>query len=192
MNTALVLNHLRLADAVARRTWERGGRRLDLDDLTGEARLALLGAAEKYDPSRGVKFSSFATNFIGWRLAEARFTGLMTTLRYSSFARHRKAVAQAFVQWSDHWKPKWGWGDRHGVEDRDQVENAFRVLRPRERLVMRLIYFEDMTQAEVSRALGCTASWISLMHEDCLARMRERLEATPGEEVGKIPSPNLR
>lgn len=53
----LVLRHLGLAVAMARRYADRG---LDHDDLKQVATIGLMASVERFDPERGVAFSSFA------------------------------------------------------------------------------------------------------------------------------------
>ena len=57
----LIESHLRLVVQVARRYLNRG---LPLPDLIEEGNLGLLRAADKFDPERGVRFSTYATWWI--------------------------------------------------------------------------------------------------------------------------------
>jgi len=54
----LIEAHLRLAEHLARRFANRG---VPLDDLVQVASLGLVKAVERFDPSRGLEFSTFAT-----------------------------------------------------------------------------------------------------------------------------------
>jgi RNA polymerase sigma-B factor len=62
---ALVLAHLDLADALARRFPSRS---TDADDIRQAARLGLMKAARRFDPSRGFDFTAFATATINGEL----------------------------------------------------------------------------------------------------------------------------
>jgi RNA polymerase sigma-B factor len=61
----LVEDHLRLASHFARRY---SGRGLSRDDLEQTARLALVKAAERFDPDRGFAFATFASRSIDGEL----------------------------------------------------------------------------------------------------------------------------
>jgi len=58
LRNQLVEEHVRLAEFLARRFAQRGE---PIDDLRQVALLGLLKAVERFDPDRGVQFSSFAT-----------------------------------------------------------------------------------------------------------------------------------
>jgi len=58
LRNALIEEHVRLAEFLARRFAHRGE---PVEDLRQVALVGLLKAVERFDPSRGLKFSSFAT-----------------------------------------------------------------------------------------------------------------------------------
>ncbi|HEX6533245.1 MAG TPA: FliA/WhiG family RNA polymerase sigma factor [Gemmatimonadaceae bacterium] len=56
----LLERHLRLVHAIARRIHGGLGRALDLGDLVGAGTLGLIEAFDRFDPARGLAFSTFA------------------------------------------------------------------------------------------------------------------------------------
>ena len=60
----LLTEHYPLARAIAKRTHARLPKGVDLDDLTSVAVMGLMEAADRFDPSRGVSFKSFAKHRI--------------------------------------------------------------------------------------------------------------------------------
>jgi RNA polymerase primary sigma factor len=67
----LALANLPLVPYWAKRFTRRLGRKVDFDDLVQEGRIGLLRAAELYDPSRGVAFSTYASHWIKQRMGRA-------------------------------------------------------------------------------------------------------------------------
>lgn len=61
LRNEIVSRHLFIADSAARRY---SGRNVDYDDLYQVASLALLQAVDRYDASKGAKFSTFATSTV--------------------------------------------------------------------------------------------------------------------------------
>lgn len=65
------------------------------------------------------------------------------------------------------------------LEIRDELVTALGQLPPRQRAVLVLRYFLDLSEAETSRALGCTPGTVKSTAAKALARLRTHLEPLP-------------
>jgi len=85
--TALVEQHLPLVQSIARKLKKTITARIDFDDLVAYGSKGLVEAAERFDPTQGVAFSTFAY----YRIRGAMFDGLRTMGWYSrsDYARYR-------------------------------------------------------------------------------------------------------
>jgi RNA polymerase sigma-B factor len=61
----------------------------------------------------------------------------------------------------------------HSVEDRAQLLHLLRRLPERERRVMYMRYFEDMTQAEIAEAIGVSQMHVSRLLTRSLAALNQ-------------------
>jgi len=59
---------------------------------------------------------------------------------------------------------------------RDEVRAALRQLAPRQRAVLVLRYFNDLSEAEVAKMLGCTTGTIKSTASRSLAQLRELIQ----------------
>jgi RNA polymerase sigma-70 factor (sigma-E family) len=62
------------------------------------------------------------------------------------------------------------------VEDRVELFEALALLPPRQRAVLVLRYFEDLSEAETARTLGCSLGTVKSSASRALGRLRETLE----------------
>jgi RNA polymerase sigma factor for flagellar operon FliA len=74
------------------------------------------------------------------------------------------------------------------VEVRDRVRNAIESLPPRERRVISLYYYGEVTMKEIGAELGVNESRVSQLHARALRRLREALgsETTPAAALASI------
>jgi len=217
----LVAANLRLALHLARRFSNRG---VSLDDLEQVASLGLLRAIDRFDPSRGLEFSTFATPTImgelkrhfrdkGWAvrvprrvqelhlLLNATVADLthqlgrsptIAELATASRASEEEVLeameaAQAYRSASIE-----GRSAAHpessdlqlGVDDLGlfEAENKLLVekllahLAPREQLLLRLRFYEEMTQQQIAERLGVSQMHVSRLLSRCLDDLRRRAE----------------
>lgn len=70
----------------------------------------------------------------------------------------------------------------HEVDEREALWAALRKLPPRQRAVIVLRYYEDLTEAETAAVLGCAVGTVKAQAHRALARLRAAL----GEQLTKV------
>lgn len=73
-----------------------------------------------------------------------------------------------------------------GPEDRDHVFALLAALTPRQRAVMVLRYYDDLSEAQIADALGCSAGTVKAHASRALAALRE-LTATDPTDLSGVP-----
>ena len=75
-------------------------------------------------------------------------------------------------------------GHEQQIVDHDEVIRALRRLPPRMRAVLVLRFFDDMSEADVARALHCSAGTVKSQTSRGLTRMRELIRTdTPSRRI---------
>lgn len=92
----LVEDHLGLVRAEVRRLPNLG---LDRDDLEQEGMVALVEAARRYDPKRGLPFSSYGAHLIRQALLKACAERTLVRLPERTISRHRGRFRRARRLW---------------------------------------------------------------------------------------------
>lgn len=222
----LVAANLRLALHLARQFANRG---ISLDDLEQVASLGLLRAIDRFDPTRGLEFSTFATPTIvgelkrhfrdkGWAVRVPRrvqelhllLNSLVADLTHqlgrsptiAELATAARAseeevleameAAQAYrsapIDGRSATGPD-GADSQLGVDDLGlfQAENRLLVgellarLAPREQLLLRLRFYEEMTQQQIAERLGVSQMHVSRLLARCLEDLRRRVEVAQNQ-----------
>lgn len=219
----LIEAHLRLAEHLARRFSNRG---VPLEDLIQVASLGLVKAVERFEPERGLEFSTFATPTIvgelkrhfrdkGWsvrvprriqelhvevnslvgtltqrlgrsptieELARASGTSEEEVLEAMEAAQaYRSTSIDAPTTGDD---PGAGLAGQLGDEDanlfaaenRMLVTSLIDTLPKREQLIMRLRFYDGMTQTQIADRLGISQMHVSRLLARSLNQLRDRLE----------------
>ena len=71
------------------------------------------------------------------------------------------------------------------VAERDFLMRALATLPPRQRTVLVLRYFNDLSEAEIADALGCSAGTVKSQASRGIARLREISEPAPAVWAGE-------
>jgi RNA polymerase sigma-70 factor (sigma-E family) len=83
-----------------------------------------------------------------------------------------------------------GWAAGRGgsrIEDRDELWRALTTLGARQRAVIVLRFYEDLTEAEIARVLDCSVGTVKSQLSRGLARMHQRLAGAGGGVGGDDP-----
>ncbi|MCF2529956.1 RNA polymerase sigma factor SigF [Yinghuangia soli] len=217
----LVEMHLPLVEHLARRFRNRGE---PLDDLVQVATIGLIKSVDRFDPDRGVEFSTYATPTIvgeikrhfrdkGWavrvprRLQELRLALTAATAELSQRNGRSPTVGELAVQLgiseeevleglesanaystlsldvpdTDDESPAvadtLGSEDEalEGVEYRESLKPLLEQLPPREKRILLLRFFGNMTQSQIAQEVGISQMHVSRLLARTLAQLRERL-----------------
>lgn len=223
----LVNSHIRLAEHLARRFTNRG---VPLDDLVQVASLGLVKAIDRFDPNRGLEFSTFATPTIagelkrhfrdrGWAIRVPRriqelhveintVVGQLTqrlgqSPTITELARATgtseedviEAIEASRAYQSTSIDATLGPDDSRtvqsmlGAEDerldlaetRAVLDELIHTLPKREQLMLRLRFWDEMTQSEIADRLGVSQMHVSRLLTKSLAVLRERANVAPEE-----------
>ncbi|MFE3137554.1 RNA polymerase sigma factor SigF [Streptomyces scopuliridis] len=221
LRNQLVRMHLPLVEHLARRFRNRGE---PLDDLTQVATIGLIKSVDRFDPERGVEFSTYATPTVvgeikrhfrdkGWavrvprRLQELRLALTTATAELSQQHGRSPTVhelaerlgiseeevleglesANAYstlsldVPDTDDESPAvadtLGAEDEalEGVEYRESLKPLLEDLPPREKRILLLRFFGNMTQSQIAQEVGISQMHVSRLLARTLAQLRERL-----------------
>ncbi|GAA2559852.1 MULTISPECIES: RNA polymerase sigma factor SigF [Streptomyces] len=221
LRNQLVRMHLPLVEHLARRFRNRGE---PLDDLTQVATIGLIKSVDRFDPDRGVEFSTYATPTVvgeikrhfrdkGWavrvprrlqelRLALTTATAELSQLHGRSPTVHELAERLAIseeevleglesanaystlsldVPDTDDESPAvadtLGAEDEalEGVEYRESLKPLLEDLPPREKRILLLRFFGNMTQSQIAQEVGISQMHVSRLLARTLAQLREKL-----------------
>ncbi len=221
-DAVLVLDHLWLADAIARRFRGRGE---DDEDLRQVARCGLVEAAGRYDPARGA-FPAFAGPTIsgvvkrhfrdhGWSVRPGRSTqqlALQITRRWSEVAqsggaeptdqdlagslgasvtdiREARVATAGYRSVSIDATPSIAASAStedpafERAEARMLVDQAWPLLDEAERRLLRLRFWENRSQSDISIVLGTSQMQVSRLIAKTLLHIRQLLDIGPGSHA---------
>jgi RNA polymerase sigma factor FliA len=231
----LILNYAPLVRYVAGRLGTSLPAHVDEGDLVSYGLLGLIGAIERYDPGREIKFETYAIarikgsiidelRSLDWvprsvrsraREIERAMLDLENRLKrppsdeevateigitVDEFQDSLAAISRTSVAALDElWQISTGGGDTVSLIDtiedpnaddpsramsqtelREAVADAIQRLPERERLVITLYYYEELTLREIGEVLNVTESRVSQLHTKAILRLKVRLQGSLG------------
>jgi RNA polymerase sigma-B factor len=160
---ALVCEHLALVRTIARRFGRDADQR---DDLVQEGVVGLLKAIRRFDPGRNVPFPAYATTAVTGEIRHHLRD------RASCVRAPESAVAEVVPLEDD---VPTAASDFGRSEARVELGQRLSCLGPREREVVYLRFFADLTQDEIARRVGISQMHVSRLLRRALEQMREVL-----------------
>ena len=229
----LILTYAPLVKYVAGRLGSGLPAHVDDDDLVSYGLLGLIGAIERFDPDRDIKFETYAIARIkGSIIDELRALDWVPRSVRSRAREIERAIADlesrlgraptdeeisgklgvsveelneslseigrtSIAALDELWTVSSG-GDQVALIDtiedeqgpnpqsaldetemREAIADAISRLPEREKLVVTLYYYEELTLREIGEVLGVTESRVSQLHTKAILRLKARLAGTP-------------
>jgi RNA polymerase sigma factor (sigma-70 family) len=174
---ALAVRYLPLARSLAKslkQDWPT-----ESDEFDSAACLALVEAAQSYNPNRNVRFATFARFRIWGALRDVQRALIASGWRddienaplLNSLISEIEELGCCVIGSTP---------DRPVGEDAEMVEAVeawLRKLPPKHAEACRQIYLHDKTQSEAARIIGCSKSRLSYLHKESLERLNEAWHA---------------
>jgi RNA polymerase sigma-B factor len=155
---------------VARRYVGRGE---NLEDLVQVGSIGLIKSSKRYDPSRGVAFSTFAMPAIEGEIRRH------LTSRASSLHIPEQSEPVSDEDGAEGSEA----GALTSSDDRLLVTDSVRSLDERERRIVFLRFHADMTERQIARTLGMSQAHVSRLLAAALAKLRAELGDLQHAEV---------
>ena len=229
----LILTYAPLVKYVAGRLGSGLPAHVDEGDLVSYGLLGLIGAIERYDPERDVKFETYAIARIkgsiidelramDWvpRSVRARARDIERAIAELERKLHRAPTDEEIAEklgisqdeleesltdisrssiaaLDELWTVSSGGGDQVALIDtiedpagpsptaaldetelREAMADAIARLPEREKLVVTLYYYEELTLREIGEVLGVTESRVSQLHTKAILRLKARLSGS--------------
>ena len=169
----LIEQHLPLVRTIARRFTHRGE---SFEDLVQVGAVGLIKAVDRFDPRRGVTLGAYAAPTIAGEI-QRHLRDRATLIRIPRGAGEEAAAARFPLSLEAA-------GGSHSddaeqglarSEDRALVAIGLRALPRREREVVQLRYYDDLTQRGIAAQLGISQVHVSRLLRNSLGRLGREL-----------------
>ena len=172
----MIEQHLPLVRTIARRFTNRGE---PFEDLVQVGAVGLIKAVDRFDSRRGVTLGAYAAPTIAGEI-QRHLRDRATLIRIPRDAGEEAAAARFPLPLEVAGGSQLDDAAERGLtrsEDRALVASGLRILPQRERQVVQLRYYGDLTQRGIAAQLGISQVHVSRLLRDSLGRL--------GRELGK-------
>lgn len=234
----MILEHAPMIKYIANRIASRLPSHVDVDDLINSGVIGLIDALEKFDPTRGIKFKSYAESRIRGSILDnlrsldwvSRSVRRKSRVLEQTFADLEKKlgrpateeeVAEVMGMELEDLLKVMGEvnsvslvyldevlnddsGDKEQTlaeylsnpddedpysllaiqEIKESLTEGIDALPEKERLVLSLYYYEELTMKEIGKVLDVTESRVSQLHTQAILRLRGKLAPAFGDAAG--------
>lgn len=170
----LIERHLPLVRTIARRYLHRGE---SFDDLVQVGAVGLIKAVDRFDPARGVTLGAYAAPTIAGEI-QRHLRDRATLIRIPRDAGDEATAARFPLPLEAAGGSRADDAAEQGLarsEDRALVARGLRALPPREREVVQLRYYGDLTQRGIAAELGISQVHVSRLLRESLGRLGRQL-----------------
>lgn len=164
-----------LVRQIARSICKKSAGKAEYDDLVSDGAIGLMRAVERFDPSLGNSFQTFAA----WRIRGAMQDGLRERDHLSRADRHRASLGETVGVRETLYECDVA--DRSECVEMQEEDLRFRAMVFRglselQQAVVDMRYFAGMRMRDIGQTLGISESRISQVHSEALAHIRNRLK----------------
>ena len=166
MQSKLVEDNLVIARKLAAKFYNNRGH-LEFDEILSFATMGLVDAASRFDPSRGLKFTTFA----GPRIVGSILDGLRK--EYGHGKRRRKPINATFEPYQErnHGKSP---TDFEQLEKLAKLRESFHILTPMERLAVEQ-KLDGLSYREIACSTGYSKTYFWNLEQSAIEKLREHL-----------------
>jgi RNA polymerase sigma factor for flagellar operon FliA len=183
---ATIVQHLTHVHALAKRLRSHVPPCVTLDDLIGAGTIGLIQAVDRFQPSRGLQFATYAKHRIRGAMLDflreedpLSRTERRRTRATNSAAEGALSTTISLEQLPAHEQREYASARCFSTRFADRVDlhRARQCLSERENRVISLLFNLDWQNREVARKLGVNESRVSQIKQSALSKLRVRFQA---------------
>jgi RNA polymerase sigma factor (sigma-70 family) len=138
------------------------------DDFDSVALAALVAAARRYDPDRGVRFATYARHHIIWALCELRRRARADSRRAAAYHHRVLRIREGRMVVEGEVLPI-----GHELEQAEQVETMLRRLPRGHAAACRELFIHGRSPREAAEHLRCSLARLSVLKRQSIDMLRD-------------------